>query len=433
MIVKWKKELLLAIGNSAQLSQKNYKLVGFIGLVGFPLYYVIWAYLFPQPYESLFFRLLGAVLFLALVLIERWPNSLKPYLMVYWLVAVTYGLPFFFTYMLLMNGASTVWGMSCMAAILFLFLVIDSWLLILLIFFVGSSLGWLTYMVMSGVMLPPHGYFEQLPIYLFSLLSGTIFIHRKDLLRRERERVMRAIGSSMAHELRTPLQSIQSGVAGLHRYLPALLSGYKMAKEARQEVPKIRNAHLDAMGSVLKRIENEIAYSHSIIDMLLVNSGKLNIDNSRFSEISVRSSTELALRRYPFSSEEERGMVRLLSGGDFTFLGSDVIYSHVIFNLVKNALWFIRKAGKGDITIRIVADNERNCVIFRDTGAGILPEVLPYIFEQFFSTRDAGRGAGLGLPFCKMAMESFGGTIAVRTELGNFTEFHLCFRGVEDE
>ena len=418
---------------SSQYSKSNFIAIGWVGVIGFPSYYLVWNYMFPQPYENIFLRLIGVLVFLPFVFIRYWPEKALKHLSIYWLAAITYALPFFFTFMLLMNDASAVWGMSTMAAILLLFLVIEDWLVINIIFLFGSLLAWFLFSLFHGEFLIPGGYIEQLPIYLFSLIGGTIFLHRSELVRRERMKVMSAIGSGMAHELRTPLQGIQSGVVGLNRYVPALLQGYRTAQAHKLEVPKIRKAHLAALESLLKRIENEVSYSHGIIDMLLVNSGRLTIDSSKFKKLSIRSCTELTLQRYPFSSEEERSMVTLENGDDFEFYGSEIIYSHIIFNLIKNALWFIQKANKGSITLEIASHPECDCVIFRDTGAGIAPSVLPYIFDPFFSTREAGKGAGLGLPYCQLAMESFGGTIQVRSELGCYTEFRMCFRRCEDE
>jgi len=425
--------LTQAAAKSSQYSKRNFIAIGWVGVIGFPSYYVVWNYIFPQPYENAYLRLTGVLMFLPFILIRYWPDNLLKYLPIYWLAAVVYALPFFFTFMLLMNDASAVWGMSTMAAVLLLFLVMEDWLLINLIFFFGCFFGWLAFSIVTNNFVLPLAYLEQLPIYLFSLIAGTIFLHRSELLRRERSKVMSAIGSGMAHELRTPLQGIQSGVVGLNRYVPALLQGYHAAQKYQLDVPKIRKAHLAALESLLKRIENEVGYSHGIIDMLLINSGRLVIDQSKFEYLSVRSCTELTLERYPFSSEEERALVTLEKGDDFEFYGSDIIYSHIIFNLIKNALWFIQKADKGVITLNIESNPQSDCVIFRDTGTGIDPEVLPYIFDQFFSTREAGKGAGLGLPYCQMAMESFGGTIQVHSKFGCYTEFRMCFRRCENE
>jgi two-component system CAI-1 autoinducer sensor kinase/phosphatase CqsS len=69
---------------------------------------------------------------------------------------------------------------------------------------------------------------------------------------------------------------------------------------------------------------------------------------------------------------------------------------------------------------------------FRDTGTGISPRVLPHIFKDFFSGKGAGRGTGMGLPFCRRVLTAFGGDIECRSCEGEFTELELTFPCSED-
>jgi two-component system cell cycle sensor histidine kinase/response regulator CckA len=67
-----------------------------------------------------------------------------------------------------------------------------------------------------------------------------------------------------------------------------------------------------------------------------------------------------------------------------------------------------------------------------DTGVGISPELLPKIFEPFFSTKDLGKGVGLGLSTVHGAIEQSGGEIFVDSEVGRGTRFLVYFpRAVE--
>jgi len=61
-----------------------------------------------------------------------------------------------------------------------------------------------------------------------------------------------------------------------------------------------------------------------------------------------------------------------------------------------------------------------------DNGPGIPPDVLPHIFEPFFSTKDSARGTGLGLGISEDIVERHGGTIRVDTEPGAGSRFRVC-------
>jgi two-component system cell cycle sensor histidine kinase/response regulator CckA len=60
-----------------------------------------------------------------------------------------------------------------------------------------------------------------------------------------------------------------------------------------------------------------------------------------------------------------------------------------------------------------------------DTGGGIAPDTLSRIFQPFFTTKEPGKGTGLGLPIVKRIAEEAGGFIVVESVLGQGTTFHL--------
>ena len=94
-------------------------MIGWIAIVGFPLYYWIWQYLYPQAYENLWLRLIGMLLAVPFVLARR--LNQKPWFDAYFYVTVTYMAPFFFTFMYLMNSGSLVWSQSLLIAVIALF------------------------------------------------------------------------------------------------------------------------------------------------------------------------------------------------------------------------------------------------------------------------------------------------------------------------
>lgn len=108
-------------------------------------------------------------------------------------------------------------------------------------------------------------------------------------------------------------------------------------------------------------------------------------------------------------------------------MGNKDMTRHVLANLIKNSLRAIKEADKGDISISLEKGRDYNKLIFRDTALGISKEFLEQLFEQFHTKTSADRGTGLGLAFCKMVMNGYGGDITCNAALGKYTEFVLTF------
>jgi two-component system NtrC family sensor kinase len=99
----------------------------------------------------------------------------------------------------------------------------------------------------------------------------------------------------------------------------------------------------------------------------------------------------------------------------------------VFLNLITNAIDAHDGKRYGTIRIATRADGEHQKVriVFADTGAGIPKEILGKIFDPFFTTKAVGKGTGLGLSICYSIMQRLGGSISVKSEVGQGTEFTL--------
>jgi signal transduction histidine kinase len=100
----------------------------------------------------------------------------------------------------------------------------------------------------------------------------------------------------------------------------------------------------------------------------------------------------------------------------------------MLTNLLDNALQFTA-AGHG---VRFRAERRDDVVEFevRDEGSGIEAELLPKIFDRFFTTanpRTGNRGTGLGLAIAKSIANANGGRISVASELGRGSTFTVTF------
>jgi signal transduction histidine kinase len=105
--------------------------------------------------------------------------------------------------------------------------------------------------------------------------------------------------------------------------------------------------------------------------------------------------------------------------------------TQVLVNLLQNAIYALAKKTNAEnsptIWLRALEDYEHSLLIIRDNGEGISPEILPKIFDPFFTSKDVGEGMGLGLSICYRIMQQHGGSIDVRSERGLYSEFILRF------
>jgi signal transduction histidine kinase len=87
----------------------------------------------------------------------------------------------------------------------------------------------------------------------------------------------------------------------------------------------------------------------------------------------------------------------------------------VIINLLMNALQALPDRQKG-VYLSTGIEGDRICIEIRDEGIGISKDIMPYIFEPFFSTKHASGGSGLGLYLSKSIIEELGGEININSE-----------------
>lgn len=418
-----------SITTSLQYSEHQVQAVGLVGFIGFPLFYFIWAGWFPQNYENFWMRMLGSVLCFFLMIKDYWPGKYRRYLPIYWYCTILYSLPFFFSFFLFKSYFSDVSVMSMLMATFLLVLLVD-WVGLTVLSFLGFLLAWIGFALTEQTFVIPAFDIQYLIVYLFTIIAGSVFNYKTALLQQEKLQGMSAASGSIAHELRTPLLGIKSGASGLKRFLPILFDAYRQASDNNLPVGKIRASHFQTLEPILDRIEAETHYANTIIDMLLMNVGRKSISSADFKPLSMAECVEEALQRYPFESQKDRDIVQWQANKDFQFLGSKILMVHVIFNLIKNAMYFIAQAEKGQLSIWIDNKHGQHALHIKDTGQGVAPEVLPKLFNRFFTTTNVG--TGIGLSFCKMVVESFNGEIFCQSIYGEYAEFVIRLPDIDD-
>jgi PAS domain S-box-containing protein len=238
----------------------------------------------------------------------------------------------------------------------------------------------------------------------------------------------RLLAQIIAHELRTPFSAMDFMMDGLAQYLSPMI------KEAQTQgiIPERSVKYLEAIPARMSKI---LYSANRFIDMMLM-MGNIDSLKATLSPLSMKEALEYALKSYPFMEGDE-ALLQLDFSKDFKIKGDLKLLEHVIFNLLKNAIYYVKAAQKGKIEIWFEpAQNSpnlpnslpMNILHFKDTGKGISPDILPFIFEPFFSrTR---HGTGIGLAFCRRVMHEHQGAITCESIEGEFAHFILSFPAV---
>jgi two-component system NtrC family sensor kinase len=98
----------------------------------------------------------------------------------------------------------------------------------------------------------------------------------------------------------------------------------------------------------------------------------------------------------------------------------------IFLNLILNAEQAMREArDRGTLRIRLEKSDKSVAIVFQDDGPGIAVEVLPNIFDPFYTTKRPGRGTGLGLSICKAILREHGGEIEASSGPGGGAVFRV--------
>ncbi len=225
----------------------------------------------------------------------------------------------------------------------------------------------------------------------------------------EREKMEQQFLANMSHEIRTPLNAV-----------------YGMTRLLQQKVED--EEHLKYVRGIRMSCENLIVIINDILDLSKVKAGRMEFENIPFSPLEIMQHLYNTLQL----KAEEKGILL-----NYTFdkdvpevlIGDPTRLSQILINLIGNAIKFTEK-GTVHVSISGTYTDKQNfkmrCEV-KDTGIGMMPEVLNKVFEKFTQasteiTRKFG-GTGLGLSISKKLVESQGGRIDVSSEYGKGSTF----------
>ena len=403
-------------------AEPSIPIIGLFSVIGFPLFYFIWSYLLPQPYENLSYRLINAFISVPFLFYRHFPKKFKKYFSVYFFIGLLLLLPFFFSFMLYKNAWHITWFISNLIALFLLIMLLDDGELIFLLIIAGYSLAFFTVWALDGKILFTYFQWMYIPTFLFLLFGGAIASHRKQLANQTKISLLHSLSASIAHEMRNPLNSIINAMGSVQSILPD-----KPGRDETDSNYTLSGSGLINLHNVVEESTTTVLRANKIIDSILADMQGKSLDLKTFKRVAAKESIQSAVSSFSYDAPEDRKLIKNLAKTDFDFFGDKDLLIYILFNLIKNALYYKAKPG---LTLEITTETglTGNTIRVRDTGPGIPAPKRERIFDSFY-TSGKESGVGLGLSFCKHVVTSFGGHITCDSKENEWTEFtiHLPF------
>jgi PAS domain S-box-containing protein len=240
------------------------------------------------------------------------------------------------------------------------------------------------------------------------------------LVQQEKMAALGKLVAGVAHEMNTPIGTINSNADTLNRSLQKLRQ-LLTSDDCPQAVREDRKVNqLLSMVEDIARI-NQIACER-IVDIVgsLRNFARLDEAEQKMADLHEGLDSTLTLVHH-----ELKNRIRVIREyGDIPQIHCHPNKINQVFmNLLVNAAQAIE--GQGTITIRTFREGDIVNVQFSDTGTGIRPENLSRIFDPGFTTKGVGVGTGLGLSIVFQIIRDHGGSIDVESEVGKGSTFTL--------
>lgn len=421
MLMKFARRMFQYYEDYHAYGPSRLRAMGYLGAITYLAFYFL---RFTRPNAQLFddlpARALAVLLFLMLGLRDQWPDRLKPYYIRFSYVALLYCLPCFTVLIALQRGGGVPAISNAFIVLCFLVLLTD-WRNTLVMLLVGTGVAAGVYGLTTSDPQVPMDLVAQLPAFALVVIGGNLFKSNTDKIDAERKlRATQALAGSIAHEMRHPLAQLKHSLESMQGVLPP--------PGASRETAKLDAQQVQSLYRHLARGEQAVQRGLQVISMTLDEVSARPLDASTFRYLSAAEVVQQAVEEYSYDTDEARDKVTVAVGEDFTFRGDETAYLFVLFNLIKNALYYL--APYPQTRVRISVGDQQ--IKVRDNGPGIAPGVLAGLFEPFRSVGKSG-GTGLGLAYCQRVMRAFGGEIRCDSVPGVFTEFTMCFPEITGE
>jgi len=240
----------------------------------------------------------------------------------------------------------------------------------------------------------------QAVVEAFNRMITELEKRQEQLVQAQKLSSLGILTSGIAHQLNNPLNNISTSCQIL-----------------MEEIHGGDKAHINKL---LANIDQEVDRSRDIVK------GLLDFSREREFQLNWINLENLVLRTIQLVSSQLPPGVEITCDipEDLDIYLDVQKFQEVLLNLVLNSIQAMPE-GVGLITIDAKENHHNMEITIKDNGFGIPSEQLPYIFDPFFSTKEVGYGTGLGLSVAHGIVERHGGTITVKSSVGEGTGFTI--------
>lgn len=240
-----------------------------------------------------------------------------------------------------------------------------------------------------------------------------------ELLLSQQAASLESIAGGLAHEIKNPLNYIKNAMASIQGDVESLLgkvhAGAALSEADSTQLRKLANRMsrmFDTAQSGVKRIGNTV-------DLMLRYSREGYSRVMQPFDVFAAILDVIGVVAPAMGSDAE---IRTSLVGDGTIECVPDEINQVISNLIQNALEAV-SPGHGVVEVAGRVESDDLVLGVTDNGRGIDPEEQTRIFTAFYTTKDVGRGIGMGLTITRRCVVALGGTISVRSQPGVGSEF----------
>ena len=240
------------------------------------------------------------------------------------------------------------------------------------------------------------------------------------LMQADRMVAMGTLAAGVAHEINNPLAYLSANLELLSkRKLPEIREKLKESDGAVG--PELAEA-LDKCMEMLEIAREGASRVKDIVRDLRT----FSRDDERRAAVDVRRVLDACVN-IAWNELRLRARVERVYGDVPTVTANESRLGQVFLNLIVNAAQAIAPGHAADnqIVLSVTQDGPDLVVLVKDTGTGITPDILPQIFEPFYTTKPAGVGTGLGLWICRGIIQGVGGHISVEETSPRGTTFRV--------